>query len=60
MAAPVAFFVLLLPSCLIAACSDLRNMTIPNGVVLLTLGLYIVAGPFLRRWGSISGGSCRR
>lgn len=47
MVAPAVFLTALLGPCLYAAWSDLKSMTIPNRVVLICLGLFVVLGPFL-------------
>ena len=43
----LCFFVALLPVCLFVIWSDLATMKIPNKVVLATLALYAIVGPFV-------------
>lgn len=46
----VIFLIALAGPCLYAAWSDLKSMTIPNTVVLVCLGLFLLLGPFLMPW----------
>lgn len=48
----LVFLILTLPSCLWAAWSDMRTMTIPNRANDLMFAVYVVAGAALVLWGN--------